>query len=373
MKLIEKICFAILMMIFTSVNIIQSVAASPRSDKQCTALWEQGDSDYMAGDWHSAQQHYELALETARRFCAEKDKILKLSIRLASSYAYQNELSAAEPIYQQLMSNPIKLGDENSGWNDEAIALLDDLAEAYVAGTDKASKENGLKHALSIKEKLAPEGDDEVIKILNRLFNLYFTNKRYADAEPVLKRIIFIIEQTGGHDLPNFLTTLAGVEALLGKYNESLHIYNRVYPIWVKTLGPNEGMTASVAREIGLMHMKSGELQQAQTWGEKAVNLRQLGHKDNTLEYARDLYVLGRICESKNNLVKAKDYYVKAIEKAQQIVGQDSIELLAPLKSLAIVLEKTNRNDEAKTCQAIIVSLEAGRGADNSVIARDAI
>ncbi len=165
---------------------------------------------------------------------------------------------------------------------------------------------------------------------------------------------------------------MAGVETLLGKYSEALHTYNRVYPIWMRTVGPNEEMTASVSREIGLLHMKLGDLQQAQIWGEKAVDLRRLGHKDNTLEYARDLYVLGRIYESKNNLVKAEDYYKEAIRKAQQIAGEDSSELIPPLKSLESVLKKTNKSNEAKTCQGLIANLEA-KGHIDSVMARDAI
>ncbi len=102
-------------MIFALANIIQSKAISPLSDNQYMTLWQKADSEYMVGDWQSAQEHYRLALETANRNCADKNKIIQLSIRLASSYAYQNQLPMAEPIYQQLISNTIKLNDKNSG------------------------------------------------------------------------------------------------------------------------------------------------------------------------------------------------------------------------------------------------------------------
>lgn len=368
----QKFGLTILLITFLFVNISVGITM-PLSHEMLETLWHKADSDYVAGDWHTAQLNYERALEAAKRSQADKATILKLSIKLASTYAYQNQFLAAEPIYQQLLTESIQPNNKESGWSDEAVAMFDDLADAYVYGSDKVNKENGLKHALTIKEKLAPQGSDEVLKILNRLFIVYFVHKRYSDAEPVLKKMSVIIERTNGHDLPNVLTSLAGVEAFLGRYRESLNVYTRVYPIWVRTVGPYQEMSTSVAREIGLMYMKLGDLQQAQSWAEKAISLRQLGHRENTLEYARDWYVLGRIYDSKGSLANAEKCYKEAMNKAEQLNGKDSVELVVPMKSLISILKKANKSIEAKNYESLVARLEAKGGSAEGSIARDAL
>jgi tetratricopeptide (TPR) repeat protein len=84
--------------------------------------------------------------------------------------------------------------------------------------------------------------DPDVATVLNNLAELYQDQGRYADAEPLLKRALKIIEKSSGPNDSNFMTglnNLALIYALQGRYADVEPLFKRSLAIREKVLGPD--------------------------------------------------------------------------------------------------------------------------------------
>ena len=71
---------------------------------------------------------------------------------------------------------------------------------------------------------------------------IYSSQRRFEEAEPLAKRSLAIREKVLGPDHPHVavcLNNLAQIERLQGRYIEAEPLYRRALAIWEKNLGPN--------------------------------------------------------------------------------------------------------------------------------------
>ncbi len=76
---------------------------------------------------------------------------------------------------------------------------------------------------------------------LSNLAGLYHDQGRYAEAEPLYKRALAIVEKALGPDHPQVATSLNNLAELYraqGKYGEAEPLYKRSLAIMEKALGP---------------------------------------------------------------------------------------------------------------------------------------
>ena len=109
---------------------------------------------------------------------------------------------------------------EGFGPDDPRLAMsLNNLAGLYDNQGKYAEAEPLYKRLLAIDEKaLGPEHPD-VAASLNNLALLYYNQGKYAEAEPLHKRALAIKEKTLGPDHPRVATSLENYTALLRETN----------------------------------------------------------------------------------------------------------------------------------------------------------
>ncbi len=76
---------------------------------------------------------------------------------------------------------------------------------------------------------------------LNNLAELYRAQGRYAEAEPLYRRALAIVEKALGPEHPHVaanLNNLAGLYQAQGHYAEAEPLYQRSLAIYEKALGP---------------------------------------------------------------------------------------------------------------------------------------
>ena len=114
-----------------------------------------------------------------------------------------------------------------------AASLLG-LGELYLHQRRYAEAESLLKRGLAIREKaLGPEHPD-VAGSLNNLAALYDAQGKYTEAEPLVKRALAIAEKALGPDHPHVATALENYAALLrktGRDNEAAKLEARAKAI----------------------------------------------------------------------------------------------------------------------------------------------
>ena len=101
-----------------------------------------------------------------------------------------------------------------------AASLLG-LGELYLHQRRYAEAESLLKRGLAIREKaLGPEHPD-VAGSLNNLAALYDDQGKYAEAEPLVKRVLAIFENALGPEHPDVAASLENYAALLRETGRS--------------------------------------------------------------------------------------------------------------------------------------------------------
>ncbi len=120
-----------------------------------------------------------------------------------------------------------------------------------------AEAEEHFKAALKEAEKSEPE-DPLVARSLKNLALLYAVQRKYAEAEPLLKRSLAIWEKAQGPDGPNVASSLDSLAAFYlgqGKYAEAEPFLKRSLAIREKAQGPY-GPDVARSREhyAALMH-----------------------------------------------------------------------------------------------------------------------
>ena len=117
-----------------------------------------------------------------------------------------------------------------------AASLLG-LGELYLHQRRYAEAESLLKRGLAIREKaLGPEHPD-VAGSLNNLAALYDDQGKYAEAEPLVKRVLAIYEKALGPEHPDMAASLENYAALLretGRSDEAAKMEARAEAIRAK-------------------------------------------------------------------------------------------------------------------------------------------
>jgi tetratricopeptide (TPR) repeat protein len=352
--------------LFTTIcGIALSLAITPASiagptTKPWDAQWEKARGYESDGSWELAEIAYKRTMDLAKASHASSDTIREINIKLATVYVREKKYLDAEPIYRELMkSDIVNPANRRSEAAREGIVLFTDLGDTYAMAADR---EQCLRHALEIDEKLFGPHDDRLLRVLNVLANFYNLHQRYVEAEPVLKKRIEILEKDaagqspGGMlnakpgELARTLIELGSVQATLKRYADAEACYVKAYPIFLKEYGPTYIMTASTAREMGYVMMKQRQMQSALEWSQRAVQLRRMDKgQQYPLELARDLLVLGKVFEQQGNVSKAEQAYRESISVIQKSAGANSGELVSPTECLANLLKRTGKAVDGKS------------------------
>jgi tetratricopeptide (TPR) repeat protein len=122
---------------------------------------------------------------------------------------------------------------------------------------DYDQAEKLLQWALQEAEKFGA-ADPRLAVTLHNLANLYATQARYADAEPLYQRALGILEKARGPEHPEVAMALVGLAdfyAAQAKYANAEPPYQRAVAALEKTLGPDHKLVAvALERYARLLH-----------------------------------------------------------------------------------------------------------------------
>ncbi len=145
--------------------------------------------------------------------------------------------------------------------------------ETQLAAGDKAYQqgnypeaEKRLVAALEEAEGLGPQ-DPRLATTLNYLGLVYDAQGKYAEAEPLYKRSLAILENALGPEHPDVaksLNNLAELYRAQGHYAEAEPLYQRSLAIWEKALGPKHPDVAKSLNNLALLYEALGRYTEAE-------------------------------------------------------------------------------------------------------------
>ncbi len=135
--------------------------------------------------------------------------------------------------------------------------------ETYMAAGKKAYQqgnyseaENQFGAALKEAEEFGPQ-DQRLATSLGYLGEVYRLQRRYADAEPLLKRALAIWEKALGPEHPEVATNLSNLAELYrdqGRYAEAEPLHKRALAIREKALGAEHPRVATSLNNLALVY-----------------------------------------------------------------------------------------------------------------------
>ena len=228
--------------------------------------------------------------------------------------------------------------------------IIIQLAQLYFQGKHAEAVKIG-ERALPLFEQKYGKEHPDTLAVAQSLATIYQSQNRFADAEPLLKRIFEGKERTAGKDDPGTTTAatnLARVYKALGRYGEAEALFVRVKEAFEKLLGPEKALTFTPTQELAEVYSAQGRFAEAEPLLKHVFEVRErMMGKDNlgTMTAASDLArvykVLGRYGEAEALFIRVKETFEK-------MFGPDKAQTLTATQELADVYSAQGRFAEAE-------------------------
>jgi CHAT domain-containing protein/tetratricopeptide (TPR) repeat protein len=273
-----------------------------------------------------------------------------------------NELSRAGKYSEAI---PLAQGQLDSlekkyGPNHRDVAgALNNLAQIYGSQGRDAEAEPLLKRAIAILDK-AGLNSVEVAPELNNLAALYQRQERYAEAEPLFKRALAIRERSLGAahpDVGQSLNNLATLDEKLGRHADSEPLFKRALAIYEKAAGPEHPAVATLLNNIGQVEKVEGRYAEAEPLIKRSLAIREKVLGRDHPDVARSLNNLADLYERQGRYADAEPLYQRAVTIRQNALGSDHPDLATSLNNLASLYQTEGRTADALP---IVESMIAG-------------
>jgi tetratricopeptide (TPR) repeat protein len=195
---------------------------------------------------------------SAAEAAAENGDLMMTRIRYADAARYYAEAVGLTPEkYAEQFSRRL---------TDWAMALS--AAGDYQRGLDAASR------ALALDEARLPGDDFRLVSPLNTLAELYRSTGRWAEAEPLYRRVLSIWQKLLALEHPDIATianNFAELYRATGRYGKAEPLYQRALEIREKVLGPEHPAVAQSANNLGRLYHALGRYGEAEPLFRRAL------------------------------------------------------------------------------------------------------
>ncbi len=251
--------------------------------------------------------------------------------------------SEAIPLAQRLLAN---LEKARGPYDRDVAGALNNLAQLYGDQGKDAEAEPLFKRALAIMEKL----NADIAPELNNLAALYQRQERYADAEPLFKRALAIREQSlppGHPELGKYLNNLATLYEKQGRHANSEPLFKRALAIYEKAAGPVHPAVATVLNNLGQVEKVQERYGDAEPLIRRSLAIREKVLGPDHPDVARSLNNLADLYERQRRLADAEPLYRRALLIRQQAVGPDHPDTATSANNLASLYRLQGRVADA--------------------------
>lgn len=237
--------------------------------------------------------------------------------QMARNYREQGKLNQAIEYFKKVIKIHRRLVGKKTT---ELASKIDDLAHIYMKQLNYKKATPLFEEALEIRKSLLPEQNVEVLRSMQRLSYCYERQNRIAEAKSLVEAELAVLEKSLGSshiDVAKALSRLA-----------RLHIGDKKYSIALKTAF-------------------------------KALELRRAISSDKDASLSHDVRWIANLYARQGNF----DESLKLLDRQEKIVrkllGKSSTEYIRLLKDRRSVLQKMNRDEDAKKLDDEIKALES--------------
>jgi tetratricopeptide (TPR) repeat protein len=264
-----------------------------------------------------------------------------------------------------------RLGPEHPG---TAIAL-NNLVGLLKATNRLSEAEPLMRRVVEIIEISYGPEHPIVATSLNNLAQLLQGTNRLAEAEPLMRRALAIDEGSYGPEHPEVATNLNNLAQLLhatNRLSEAEPLMRRALAIDKASYGPEHPMVAIRLNNLATLLQATNRLSEAEPLMRRALAIDEASHGPDHADVARDLNNLATLLQATNRLPEAEPLMRRVVEIIEISYGPEHPNLGISLNNLAQLLQGTNRLSEAEPLMRRALAIdEASYGPEHPDVAID--
>ena len=199
----------------------------------------------------------------------------------------------------------------------ELSSSLNYLAELYRSQGRYSEAEPLYLQAVEIDRRAIPEDHPSLAICLNNLGGLYQSQGRYSEAEPLYKQALKIDQRLFRGDHPSLATdfnNLAGLYQSQGRYSEAEPLYKQALEIGRRFFGADHPDLPTGLNNLAGLYQSQGRYSEAEPLYKQAVEIdRRLFGADHPI-LATHLNNLAQLYYSQGRYSEAEPLYLQAVE-----------------------------------------------------------
>jgi tetratricopeptide (TPR) repeat protein len=187
--------------------------------------------------------------------------------------------------------------------------------------------------------------------LLQNLGMLYQADRKYAEAEPLLKRSLTIREKALGPDHPDVassLNNLAELHRAQAKYAKAEPLFKRSLAIMEKALGPEHPEVAGSLQNLGMLYQADRKYAEAEPLFKRSLAIREKAFGSEHPDVATSLEVLAKLYFYQRKPDEAELFYLRSLALRMKTMGPDHTSVASTLNLLSIVYWSQGRYAKAE-------------------------
>jgi len=320
-----------------------------------------------SGELDQAIYFLKKSVKIRKSLSAENDTLLGYAFnKLGTCFWYKQLHDSSLYFYQKALEVCLnKTNPENA----ESASYNQNVGFAFLNNGIYDEAEKFLLRSLELKQKLLNKNDPRLARIYLNLGYFYFrislTNKAlnyYQQAE----QIYLNNKSSSRTELAQLYWNIGNYYIILGDFSKSQIYLNKALILYKENKGAHKQNLIKINADIGYSYFLSGNY-------EDAIKnyLISLSSKDE-ITLIRSYRNLARSYEYLSEIETSESYYKKSIEKAKQLQGEKSENLMLNYSYYADLLYNTQRKEEAysyyKKAYNICKELYKGKSRELSLI-----
>ena len=201
-----------------------------------------------------------------------------------------------------------------------------------------------MQKVLAMEEEQQGIEHPDTAHALNNLAALYYDTRDYAQAEPLHRRALAIREKVLGFDHPNTaqsLNSLARLYQAIGAYTKAEPLYHRAIAIIEKVLGPEHLEITTVLNNLATLYQDTGSYAKAELLLQRVLMIcgKMLGPEDLQTAFSRNN--LAQLYQDRGSYGMAEPLYHRALAIFEKGLGLEHPNTATVLSNLAMLYRDT--------------------------------
>ena len=250
----------------------------------------------------------------------------------------------------EYLSKAVELQKE-LGLEKDLSTSLNNLAELYSSQGRYSEAEPLFVQALALRRNLLGEEHPDVASSLNNLAELYSSQGRHSEAEPLFVQALALRRKLLGEEHPSVATSLNNLAYLYssqGRYSEAEPLYIQALALIRKLLGEEHPNVATSLNNLALLYSFQGRYSEAELLFIQALALiRKLLGEEHPF-VAQSLNNLAGLYSCQDRYSEAEPLYIQALALWRKLLGEEHPCVAQSLNNLAGLYSCQDRYSEAE-------------------------